>query len=107
MPGPGLLGAFFMAFLAVTLLWILNSDRVPDEWRNKAWSNIVLALITLAFAVLAVQQLRDAISSVRLVGNLGAVGLLLRQSVLAALIANALRPFPATAPASRRSSPAG
>ena len=33
----GVLGAFFMPFLAVTLLWILNSDRVPSEWRNKAW----------------------------------------------------------------------
>ena len=35
----GVLGAFFMPFLAVTLLWILNTDRTPEEWRNKIWSN--------------------------------------------------------------------
>ena len=31
----GVLGAFFMPFLAVTLLWLLNTDRTPAEWRNK------------------------------------------------------------------------
>ena len=59
----GVLGAFFMPFLAVTLLWILNSDRVPREWRNKAWSNVVLALIAIAFAVLAVNELREEIAA--------------------------------------------
>ncbi len=58
----GVLGALFMPFLAVTLLWILNSDRVPQEWRNKAWSNVVLVLIALAFAVLAVNELRTRIT---------------------------------------------
>ncbi len=59
----GVLGAFFMPFLAVTLLWILNSDRVPREWRNKAWSNVVLALIAMAFAVLAVNEVREQIAA--------------------------------------------
>ena len=30
----GVLGAFFMPFLAITLLWLLNTDRTPVEWRN-------------------------------------------------------------------------
>ncbi len=59
----GVLGAFFMPFLAVTLLLILNSDRVPREWRNKAWSNVALSLIALAFAVLAVNEVREQIAS--------------------------------------------
>jgi Mn2+/Fe2+ NRAMP family transporter len=32
------LGALFMPFLAVTLLWLLNSRRVADEYRNGPWS---------------------------------------------------------------------
>jgi len=60
----GVLGAFFMPFLAVTLLWILNTDRVPSEWRNKAWSNVVLVLIALAFAALAVNELRKLIATI-------------------------------------------
>jgi Mn2+/Fe2+ NRAMP family transporter len=58
----GVLGALFMPFLAVTLLWILNSDRVPAEWRNRWWSNVVLGLIALAFFVLAVNELRTKIA---------------------------------------------
>ncbi|GAA1479312.1 Nramp family divalent metal transporter [Nocardioides aestuarii] len=58
----GVLGALFMPFLAVTLLWILNSDRVPSEWRNKLWSNVVLGLIAIAFFVLAVNELRTKIA---------------------------------------------
>jgi len=58
----GILGAFFMPFLAVTLLWLLNSDRIPGEWRNKWWSNLWMGLCALAFAVLAVTELKKAIS---------------------------------------------
>ena len=57
----GVLGAFFMPFLAVTLLWILNTDRVPREWRNKAWSNVLMVLCALAFAALAVSEIVKAI----------------------------------------------
>jgi Mn2+/Fe2+ NRAMP family transporter len=52
----GVLGAFFMPFLAITLLWLLNTDRTPPEWRNRAWTNVALALCALAFAALAVNE---------------------------------------------------
>ena len=60
----GVLGALFMPFMSVTLLWILNTDRVPREWRNGLLTNIMLLLCTLAFAALAVDQLRGAIMRV-------------------------------------------
>ncbi|MEV5619704.1 Nramp family divalent metal transporter [Streptomyces bacillaris] len=55
----GVLGAFFMPFLALTLLWLLNSSRTPREWRNGWVSNGMLALAGLLFVVLCVQQLRE------------------------------------------------
>ena len=60
----GVLGAFFMPFLAVTLLWLLNTDRTPEEWRNKIYSNVALVLCTLAFAALAFNEARKAILAV-------------------------------------------
>jgi Mn2+/Fe2+ NRAMP family transporter len=60
----GVLGALFMPFLAITLLWILNTDRVPGEWRNKVTTNVLMALCALAFAALAFDQVRTAISAV-------------------------------------------
>lgn len=53
----GVLGALFMPFLAVTLLWLLNTDRTPGEWRNRAWSNAAMIVCTLIFTVLAVTEL--------------------------------------------------
>lgn len=58
----GVLGAFFMPFLSVTLLWMLNTDRVPREWRNKLPANIALVLCTLAFGALALNEIRKAIA---------------------------------------------
>ncbi|WP_275106514.1 Nramp family divalent metal transporter [Nocardioides daphniae] len=58
----GVLGAFFMPFLAITLLWLLNSDRVPREWRNRTWSNVAMTLIALAFVVLAANELWNQVS---------------------------------------------
>ncbi|MEV7050971.1 Nramp family divalent metal transporter [Streptomyces anulatus] len=55
----GVLGAFFMPFLALTLLWLLNSSRTPGEWRNGWVSNGMLALSGLLFIVLCVQQVRE------------------------------------------------
>ncbi|QNP65029.1 Nramp family divalent metal transporter [Streptomyces genisteinicus] len=55
----GVLGAFFMPFLALTLLWLLNSSRTPAEWRNGIVSNVMLAGAGLLFVVLCVQQVRD------------------------------------------------
>jgi Mn2+/Fe2+ NRAMP family transporter len=58
------LGALFMPFLAVTLLWILNSDRVPREWRNKLPSNIALVVIAAVFAALAANEVYEAITGI-------------------------------------------
>lgn len=57
--GYGVLGAFFMPFLALTLLWLLNSKRTPQEWRNGLLSNAMLAAAGLLFVVLCVQQIRE------------------------------------------------
>ncbi len=57
----GVLGAFFMPFLAVTLLWLLNTDRTPAQWRNKAFSNVAMSLVALTFAVLAANELRKVV----------------------------------------------
>ncbi len=55
----GVLGAFFMPFLALTLVWLLNSSRTPAEWRNGMLSNVMLVAAGLLFVVLCVQQLRE------------------------------------------------
>jgi Mn2+/Fe2+ NRAMP family transporter len=54
------LGALFMPFLAITLLWLLNL-RVGREYRSGLLSNIILAASVLIFAVLAVQEIIGAI----------------------------------------------
>ncbi len=51
------LGALFLPFLAITLLWLMNSARVPREYRNGLVSNTGLVVALLLFAVLAVQQI--------------------------------------------------
>lgn len=60
----GVLGALFMPFMAVTLLWILNTDRTPAEWRNGLFVNVMMGLCALVFAALAVDQLHGAIARV-------------------------------------------
>ena len=50
-----------MPFMSVTLIWILNTDRVPREWRNGMFANIMMVLCTLAFAALALDQLRGIV----------------------------------------------
>ncbi|MET9428861.1 Nramp family divalent metal transporter [Streptomyces sp. NPDC003036] len=55
----GLIGAFFMPFLALTLVWLLNSDRTPREWRNGWLSNGMLVAAGVLFLVLCVQQVRE------------------------------------------------
>ncbi|MCQ6498050.1 hypothetical protein, partial [Vibrio parahaemolyticus] len=55
----GVLGALFMPFLAVTLLWLLNSKKqLPEQERNHWFSNLFLSLCLLLFAVLAASELR-------------------------------------------------
>ncbi|MTE20776.1 divalent metal cation transporter [Streptomyces sp. TRM43335] len=55
----GVLGAFFMPFLAATLLWLLNSSRTPRRWRNGPLSNGVLTVAGLLFVVLCVHELYE------------------------------------------------
>ncbi|MCH0541085.1 Nramp family divalent metal transporter [Streptomyces sp. MUM 203J] len=55
----GVIGAFFMPFLALTLLWLLNSSRTPSAWRNGWLSNGMLTGAALLFLVLCVQQVRE------------------------------------------------
>ncbi|MER7797030.1 Nramp family divalent metal transporter [Microbacterium sp. NPDC096154] len=60
----GFLGALFMPFLAITLLPILNTDRVPREYRNKWYLNVALGITALLFIVLGVYQAWNAIAGV-------------------------------------------
>jgi Mn2+/Fe2+ NRAMP family transporter len=53
----GALGAFFMPFLALTLVWLLNSSRTPAEWRNGWLSNGLLVAAAALFLVLCVNEL--------------------------------------------------
>ncbi|MFC9842771.1 Nramp family divalent metal transporter [Streptomyces sp. NPDC060223] len=55
----GVLGAAFLPFLALTLIWLLNSSRTPSEWRNGLLSNAMLAIAGLLFLVLCVKQIWD------------------------------------------------
>ncbi|MFD5625762.1 Nramp family divalent metal transporter [Streptomyces sp. NPDC127072] len=55
----GVLGAAFLPFLALTLIWLLNSARTPREWRNGLLSNSMLAIAGLLFLVLCVKQIWD------------------------------------------------
>jgi Mn2+/Fe2+ NRAMP family transporter len=55
----GVFGAFFMPFLAITLMWLLNSRDVPAEWRSGWGSNILLGSAALLFAVLCIDQVRS------------------------------------------------
>jgi len=53
----GVLGALFMPFLAITLLWLLNSSRTPAEWRSRWVSNSLMGICAVLFVVLGAQQL--------------------------------------------------
>jgi threonine/homoserine/homoserine lactone efflux protein len=54
------LGALFMPFLAITLVWLLNL-RVGREYRSGLLSNVILVASVLVFAALAVQEIIGAI----------------------------------------------
>lgn len=58
----GALGAFFMPFLAITLIWLLNSSRVPKEWRSGWVSNGLLGVSALLFIVLCANEVVSLIS---------------------------------------------
>ncbi|MEU9555798.1 Nramp family divalent metal transporter [Streptomyces fumanus] len=55
----GVLGAAFLPFLALTLIWLLNTSRTPREWRNGHLSNGMLGIAGLLFLVLCVKQIWD------------------------------------------------
>ncbi|MET9256780.1 Nramp family divalent metal transporter [Streptomyces sp. NPDC003717] len=55
----GVLGAAFLPFLALTLLWLLNSGRTPARWRSGVVSNSMLVIAGLLFLVLCVKQIWD------------------------------------------------
>ena len=50
------LGALFLPFLAITLLILLNSQRVAPEYRNRLVTNVVLAVSVIPFIVVGVQE---------------------------------------------------
>lgn len=54
------LGALFMPFLALTLMWLLNR-RVGREYRSGWLSNLILGVSVLLFAVVAIQEIIGAI----------------------------------------------
>jgi hypothetical protein len=54
------LGAFFMPFLAITLMWLLNSSRVAREHRNGIFTNAFLAVCVFLFIVVGVNELVGA-----------------------------------------------
>jgi Mn2+/Fe2+ NRAMP family transporter len=53
----GVLGSFFMPFLALTLLRLLNSSQTPRAWRNGPISNVGLTIAALLFLVIGVNEL--------------------------------------------------
>lgn len=53
----GALGSLFMPFLALTLLWLLNSHRTPAEWRNGWASNAGLSLAAALFLAISINEL--------------------------------------------------
>jgi Mn2+/Fe2+ NRAMP family transporter len=53
----GALGAFFMPFLALTLIWLLNSSRVPKEWRSGWISNGLLGISAALFILLCANEI--------------------------------------------------
>jgi Mn2+/Fe2+ NRAMP family transporter len=58
----GVVGAFFMPFLAVTLILLLNSKRVAPEHRNGWISNGLLAASALLFIALCLNEIAELIA---------------------------------------------
>jgi Mn2+/Fe2+ NRAMP family transporter len=52
------LGALFLPFMAATLLYLLNSKKITNAFRNKAMGNIVLGVSVLLFVAIAVEEIR-------------------------------------------------
>lgn len=54
------LGAFFMPFLAITLIWLLNR-RLDREYRSGLLSNLILGVSVLLFLYVGIQEILGAI----------------------------------------------
>ncbi|TCW40492.1 Mn2+/Fe2+ NRAMP family transporter [Laceyella sacchari] len=52
----GVLGALFMPFLAITLLFLLNAKQMDDAYRNRWLTNLMLWVGILLFAILAIKE---------------------------------------------------
>lgn len=50
------LGALFLPFLAITLMMLLNSNRVAPEYRNRLATNILLGISVIPFIIVGVQE---------------------------------------------------
>jgi len=55
--GYGALGSLFMPFLAVTLLFLMNSHQLDCQWRNGPFSNLLLGMTCTLFLVLGMYEL--------------------------------------------------
>ncbi|MBP2366067.1 Nramp family divalent metal transporter [Pseudonocardia parietis] len=55
----GVLGSFFMPFLAITLLLLLNTKLVPKEGRNGWLSNTVLTVSSVLFLILLITDVQS------------------------------------------------
>ena len=53
------MGAVFLPFLSITLMWLLNSSRVERGYRNRllSASNIVLGISVVIFLALGIQTI--------------------------------------------------
>ncbi|MET1035459.1 MAG: Nramp family divalent metal transporter [Arthrobacter sp.] len=60
----GVMGALFMPFLAITLLPLLNTHRVPAQWRNRWHTNTALVITAGLFIALGGYQLVRAVVGV-------------------------------------------
>ncbi|GAB3457625.1 Nramp family divalent metal transporter [Streptomonospora sediminis] len=58
----GVLGSAFMPFLAFTLMWLLNTRRTPQEWRNGIVGNIGLSIAGGLFLVLCGHEIWSQIT---------------------------------------------
>ncbi|MFT4414319.1 Nramp family divalent metal transporter [Fredinandcohnia humi] len=52
----GALGALFMPFLSLSIMWLLNSKQIAKDYRNSILTNIVLTACIVLFVILAIQQ---------------------------------------------------
>ena len=59
----GTLGALFMPFLAITLLFLNNQKRfVPKQFRNKWFHNVLLGMTAGVFVAAGANELYEALA---------------------------------------------